>query len=59
MSKEKRKKPANEMNEINELGNEHVDHSRTIHKFINLFKSEIFLRRFTNIFGLIYFPFKL
>jgi hypothetical protein len=55
----KEKKPANEMNEINELGNEHVDHSRTIRKFINLFKSEIFLRRFTNIFSLIYFPFKL
>jgi hypothetical protein len=29
MSKEK-KKPANEMNEINEKGKEHVDHSKTI-----------------------------
>jgi hypothetical protein len=43
------------MNEINE----HVDHSKTIRKFINLFKPEIFLSRFTNIFNLIYFPFKL
>jgi hypothetical protein len=41
------KKPANEMNEINEQGNEHV---------INLFETEIFLSRFTNIFNLIYFP---
>jgi hypothetical protein len=47
---EKEKKPANEMNEINKQGNEHVDHSNTIHKFINLFKPEIFLSRFTNIF---------
>jgi hypothetical protein len=52
----KEKKPANEMNEINEQGNENVDHSKTIHKFINLFKPEIFLSRFTNIFNLIYFP---
>jgi hypothetical protein len=51
----KEKKPANEMNEINEQGNEHVDHSRTIRKFINLFKREIFISRFTNIFNLIYF----
>jgi hypothetical protein len=52
----KEKKPANEMNEINEQGNEHVDHSKTIRKFINLFKPEIFLSRFSNIFKLIYFP---
>jgi hypothetical protein len=51
----KEKKSANEMNEINEQGNEHVDHSRTIRKFINLFKPEIFISRFTNIFNLIYF----
>jgi hypothetical protein len=47
------------MNEINEQGNEHVDHSKTIPEFINLFETEIFLSRFTNIFSLIYFPFKL
>jgi hypothetical protein len=47
------------MNEINEQGNEHVDHSKTIPEFINLFETEIFLSRFTNIFNLIYFPFKL
>jgi hypothetical protein len=53
----KEKKPANEMNEINEQGNEYVDHSKTIKlEFINLFKPEIFLSRFTNIFNLIYFP---
>jgi predicted transcriptional regulator len=52
----KEKKPANEVNEINEQGNEHVDHSKTIREFINLFKPEIFLSRFTNIFNLIYFP---
>jgi hypothetical protein len=40
------------MNEINE----HVDHSKTIREFINLFQPEIFLSRFTNIFNLIYFP---
>jgi hypothetical protein len=51
----KEKKPANEMNETNEQGNEHVDHSKTIREFINLFKLEIFLSRFTNIFNLIYF----
>jgi predicted transcriptional regulator len=56
MSNEKEKKPANEMNEINEQGNEHVDHSKTIREFINLFKPEIFLYRFTTIFNLIYFP---
>jgi hypothetical protein len=50
---EKEKKPANE---INEQGNEHVDHSKTIREFINLFKPDIFLSRFTNIFNLIYFP---
>jgi hypothetical protein len=55
----KEKKPANEMNEINEQGNEHVDHSKTIQEFINLFKTEIFLSRFTNIFNLIYFPLKI
>jgi hypothetical protein len=55
----KEKKPANEMNEINEQGNEHVDHSKTIREFIILFKTKIFLSRFTNIFNLIYFPFKL
>jgi hypothetical protein len=38
----KEKKPANEMNGINEQGNEHVDHSKTIHEFINLFETEIF-----------------
>jgi predicted transcriptional regulator len=52
----KEKKPANEMNEINEQGNEHVDHSKTIREFINLFKPEIFLYRFTTCFNLIYFP---
>jgi hypothetical protein len=56
MSKEKRKNPLNEMNEINKQGNEHVDHSKTIREFINLFKLEIFLTRFTDIFNLIYFP---
>jgi hypothetical protein len=44
------------MNEINEQGNEHVDHSKTIREFINLFETEIFLSKFTNIFILIYFP---
>jgi hypothetical protein len=44
------------MNEINEQGKEHVDHSNTIREFINLFKPEIFLSRFTTIFKLIYFP---
>jgi hypothetical protein len=44
------------MNEINEKGNEHVDHSKIIPEFINLFKPEIFLSRFTTIFNLIYFP---
>jgi hypothetical protein len=44
------------MNEINEQGNEHVDHWKTIREFINLFKPEIFLSRFTTIFNLIYFP---
>jgi hypothetical protein len=44
------------MNEINEQGNEHVDHSKTILEFINLFETDIFLSRFTNIFNLIYFP---
>jgi hypothetical protein len=34
----KDKKPANEMNE-NEQGNEHVDHSKTIREFINLFET--------------------
>jgi hypothetical protein len=48
----KEKKPANEMNEINE----HVDHLKSIRKFINLFKPEIFLSMFSNIFNLIYFP---
>jgi predicted transcriptional regulator len=55
----KEKRPANEMNEMNEINeqvNEHVDHSKTIREFINLFKPEIFLSRFTNIFNLIYFP---
>jgi hypothetical protein len=52
----KEKNPANEMNEINEQGKEHVDHSKTIREFINLFKLEIFLSRFTTIFNLIYFP---
>jgi hypothetical protein len=52
----KEKKIANEMNEINEQGNEHVDLSKTIREFINLFETEIFLSRFTNIFNLIYFP---
>jgi hypothetical protein len=42
--------------EINEQGNEHVDHSKTIHEFKNLFKPEIFLSMFTTIFNLIYFP---
>jgi hypothetical protein len=56
MSKEKRKSLVNEMNEINEQGNEHVDHSKTIREFINLFEVEIFLSWFTNIFNLIYFP---
>jgi hypothetical protein len=59
MSKEKRKNPVNKMNEINKQGNEHVDHSKTIREFINLFKLEIFMTRFTDIFNLIYFPFKL
>jgi hypothetical protein len=27
------------MNEINEQGNEHVDHSKTIREFINLFET--------------------
>jgi hypothetical protein len=49
----KEKRPANE---INEQGNEHVDHSKTRRECINLFKLEIFLSRFTNIFNLIYFP---
>jgi hypothetical protein len=49
----KEKKPTNEMNE---QGYEHVDHTKTILKFINLFKPEIFLSRFTNIFNLVYFP---
>jgi hypothetical protein len=53
---EKEKKPANE---INEQGNEHVDHSKTIREFINLFKPDIFLSRFTNIFNLIYFPLRI
>jgi hypothetical protein len=53
---EKEKKPTNEMNDINEQGNEHVDHSKIIREFINLFKPEIFLSRFTTIFNLIYFP---
>jgi hypothetical protein len=44
------------MNEINEQGKEHVDHSKTIREFINLFKLEISLSRFTTIFNLIYFP---
>jgi hypothetical protein len=52
----KEKKPANEMNEINEQGNEHVDHSKTIRKFINFLNQRFFLSRFTNIFNLIYFP---
>jgi hypothetical protein len=52
----KEKTIANEMNEINEQGNEHVDLSKTIREFINLFETEIFLSRFTNIFNLIYFP---
>jgi hypothetical protein len=56
MSKEKRKNPVNKMNEINKQGNEHVDHSKTIREFINLFKLEIFLTRFIDIFNLIYFP---
>jgi hypothetical protein len=56
---EKEKKPTNEMNEINEQGNEHVDHSKTIREFINLFETEIFPSRFTNIFNLIYFPFQI
>jgi hypothetical protein len=46
----------NEMNEINEQGNQHVDHSKTIREFIHLFETETFLSRFTNIFKLIYFP---
>jgi hypothetical protein len=52
----KEKKPANEMNEITEQGNEHVDHSKTIREFKNSFEIEIFLSWFTNIFNLIYFP---
>jgi hypothetical protein len=44
------------MNEINDQGNEHVNHSKTIREIINLFKTEIFLSKFTNIFNLIYFP---
>jgi hypothetical protein len=43
----KEKKPANEMNEQE---NQHVDHSKTICEFINLFKPMIFLGRFTNMF---------
>jgi hypothetical protein len=43
------------MNEINEQGNEHVDHLNATCEFINLFKLEIF-RRFTTIFDLIYSP---
>jgi hypothetical protein len=52
----KEKKPTNEMNEKNKQGNEHVDRSKTIREFINLFETKIFLSRFTNIFILIYFP---
>jgi hypothetical protein len=44
------------MNEINEQGNEHVDHSKTIREFIKLIETKIFLSSFTNIFDLIYFP---
>jgi hypothetical protein len=43
-------------NDINEQGNQHVDHSKTIREFIHLFEIESFLSRFTNIFNLIYFP---
>jgi hypothetical protein len=49
----KEKKPANE---INEQGNQHVDHSKKVREFIHLFETEPFLCRFTNIFNLIYFP---
>jgi hypothetical protein len=52
----KEKKPANEMNEINEQGNQRVDHSKIISEFIHLFETETFLSRFTNILNLIYFP---
>jgi hypothetical protein len=55
----KENKPANEMNKINEQGNQHVDHSKIIREFIHLFETETYLSRFTNIFNLIYFPFKL
>jgi hypothetical protein len=34
----KDKKPANEMYEINEQGNDHVDHSKIIREFINFLK---------------------
>jgi hypothetical protein len=34
---------------------EHVDHSKTIHKFINVLEIDIFLSWFTIIFNLIYF----
>jgi hypothetical protein len=36
----KEKKPKNEMNEINVQGNEHVDDSKTIRGFINLFETD-------------------
>jgi hypothetical protein len=36
----KEKKPKNEMNEINVQGNEHVDDSKTIREFINLFETD-------------------
>jgi hypothetical protein len=52
----KEKKPANEMNDKNEQGNEHVDHPKTIREFINLFETKIFLSWLTNISNLIYFP---
>jgi hypothetical protein len=38
----KEKKTANEMNEINKQGNEHVYHLKTICEFINLFKQTFF-----------------
>jgi hypothetical protein len=44
------------MNEINEQGNQHVDHLKTIREFIHLFETETFLSKFTNIFNLICFP---
>jgi hypothetical protein len=44
------------MNEINEQGNPHVDHLKTIREFIQLFETETFLSRFINIFNSIYFP---